>query len=190
MNLHCVCFLILILVIITTYLIYEITKKKTIISGGSQSRINNSRRRSPKKNIVIDGLNYIMTETTPSDDWRKNMFIDYADPVQMKAALNRLSNKPGEKIFVFKNQDGYEVLPEEEKLYKYWADKYRINLLMAYDPKRPKSNKHFLRGRDDKLVLDTAAKYNAQIISKDKYRDKKYFKKIPPFKIKSYNYTP
>jgi hypothetical protein len=137
------------------------------------------------KAFVIDGLNHIHKQLNKDD-------FSYPNILTIHDSIKTISQEyKSQKIYyVLKNQDGKKLLESENELMKLWAKKYKITILYAYDPSDINIfTEHYMKGRDDMVVLDTAKyleNYDVHIISQDKYQDKNNFSKIPKFELIKY----
>lgn len=146
--------------------------------------------KAPKQTIIIDGLNYIHQYLKHDKIDDQNMLVSYPNIVNVWKGINVAAReyeaKKNNIIFVLKNQDGYKLSEPEKKLYEVLAKRLKLSIHIAYDPqlRSVKPEEHYLLGRDDKYINQLKANDpNAEIITKDKYKDAVDFDKVPPFEV-------
>ena len=180
--------------------------KKTSECEENETKINGGSLDKTKKIWVVDGLNYIcdkylaMNKNTIDNnqklDHEENLINSSPNIVYIWKAISNLraEHKKDYIVFVIKNQDGYKLSIYDDKLYKKWAKMYKMGIIVCYDPVFNKGP-HYVKGRDDKTVVELFDKYkndgyNVELISVDKYDDRSMFGNIPSFKKIKYGNIP
>lgn len=134
--------------------------------------------------LIVDLLNYYYRNV---DLYTRGIY-EFPNIVHFLEVMHQIYEKHiifYEKIlFVLKNRDGFKMIVEDLEIFEIFVSKHpKCEIHIAYDDKKIDNKAHYMHGRDDKLVLELAKKYpSSDIMSNDKYSDRKHFNKIGKFR--------
>lgn len=167
---------------------YALNLLSPIILGGTtlyDINIDNRKRIFIPDNekLVVDGHN-IIHDITRGEKLKEEIF----NSTVIEVSKILLEAFPTQDIhFVIKNSDNKKNNKKNNKNKKSYVEKVvefsknipQITFHLAYKKESKKEEFHYMKARDDYLTIYLAK--GAYIISRDKYRDFKHFKKIEPF---------